>query len=500
MIPQQRPDRNEVLRNLSFGHRVAEEELKELSKYFVETEQWRQIHSGDVDIVYGPKGSGKSALYALLLDKTDEFFDRGIVLVSGENPRGTPAFTGLVQDPPNTQREFVDLWKLYLLTLVAGVLDEYSSSDPGAKTVLKALSDAGLLRRERTLLGLLRSVIDYVRKPKAVSGEVKIDPTTGMPTGVVGTITFNEPSVEEARRGQISVDSLFHLSDQALAKMPLVVWILLDRLDVAFAESPELEENALRALFQVYLDLLSLESIRLKIFLRTDIWRRLTRKGFREASHITRHTTINWDKRSLINLVVRRALQSPELVRFSGVDSNQVLTSDETQLSFLSRVFPDQVDIGPNKPKTFDWVLSRTSDGTAQNAPRELIHLLNSAREAELRRLDLGAPEGEVGVLFSRPALKEALPEVSRVRLEQTLFAEYPELRDPILALQQEKTLQRLDSLSKIWRVSIAEASAVAEQLVEVGFFQSRGPKDDPEYWVPFLYRPALQMVQGAAE
>jgi ABC-type multidrug transport system fused ATPase/permease subunit len=90
MMAPGRPDRIDVLRRLSFGHRVAEEELKELTKYFVETEQWRRIHSGDVDIVYGPKGSGKSALYALLLATTDDFFDCGTVLISVDDPRLTP--------------------------------------------------------------------------------------------------------------------------------------------------------------------------------------------------------------------------------------------------------------------------------------------------------------------------------------------------------------------------------------------------------------------------
>jgi hypothetical protein len=39
-----------------------------------------------------------------------------------------------------------------------------------------------------------------------------------------------------------------------------------------------------------------------------------------------------------------------------------------------------------------------------------------------------------------------------------------------------------------------------ATQLVAVGFFEQRGTRAAPEYWVPFLYRDALDMVQGAAE
>src|ERR1700722_17578518 len=95
--------RKQVLMNMTFGQRIAEEEEKELAKYFVETEQWRQISSGRVDIVYGPKGSGKSALYALLQDKTDDFFDKKILMVSGENPRGTTVFSGLVSAPPTSE-------------------------------------------------------------------------------------------------------------------------------------------------------------------------------------------------------------------------------------------------------------------------------------------------------------------------------------------------------------------------------------------------------------
>lgn len=83
---------------------MAEEEVDALSEYFVETENWNSVFSGKTDIVYGPKGSGKSALYYLLVFRTDELFDRRIVLIPGENPRGAPAFQNLSAAPPKRKR------------------------------------------------------------------------------------------------------------------------------------------------------------------------------------------------------------------------------------------------------------------------------------------------------------------------------------------------------------------------------------------------------------
>ena len=37
-------------------------------------------------------------------------------------------------------------------------------------------------------------------------------------------------------------------------------------------------------------------------------------------------------------------------------------------------------------------------------------------------------------------------------------------------------------------------------KALEIGFFQERGAGDHWTYWVPFLYRDALSMSQGAAD
>jgi hypothetical protein len=96
--------------------------------------------------------------------------------------------------------------------------------------------------------------------------------------------------------------------------------------------------------------------------------------------------------------------------------------------------------------------------------------------------------------------LAQRVPEISKVRLEQTLYAEYPELKEWLEKLRGAKTLHTPDTLSGIWETTIEAAVFRANQLVTVGFFEARGTRTAPEYWVPFLYRDALDMVQGAAE
>jgi predicted transcriptional regulator len=85
------------------------------------------------------------------------------------------------------------------------------------------------------------------------------------------------------------------------------------------------------------------------------------------------------------------------------------------------------------------------------------------------------------------------------VRLAQTLYAEYPDLKSYLERLEREKAQQTASTLAAIWETDEAAARRVAERLVEIGFFERRGSNDQPAYWVPFLYRDALSLVQGEA-
>jgi hypothetical protein len=495
-------DRLSLLKRLSFGAQVAEDEVQELANYFVETHQWEQIAGGKLDIIRGEKGAGKSAIYSLLSTKTDEFFDHGILMVAAERPRGTTVFKDLVADPPTTEEEFVWLWKVYIITLIAQKLREYDVKGTEARKLYGALEEVKLLDAAVDLSGLLRVAQRFVRALMRIEPQMglEFDPVTGNPSGYIGKITLKEPILDMREKGFNSVDTLFRYADTALQTYRYNIWVLLDRLDVAFADNHELEANALRALLRVYGDLRAFNRISLKIFLREDIWKRIFQRGFREASHLNDCAILDWSGGALLNLVMRRLLNNDVLLKEFNIDRQVILGSSQLQDDLFKRLFSPQVEQGPQKPTTFNWIISRCADAAKKTAPREVIHLLKSIQEKEIQRLERGGAIAPDDQLFDRSVFKAALVPVSNARLHQYLYAEYPDQRQFLATLENQKTEQTTDSLAKIWKINEKAAGEKAEQLRDIGFFERRGSREQPTYWVPFLYRDSLSMIQGRAE
>lgn len=489
----------DVLKNLSMGQRVAEDEGNELEAYFVRTDQWDQMFSGKKDIIYGPKGTGKSALYALLNRKSSELRQKNVILASAENVRGATVFKGLVAAPPPSENSFIFLWKLYCLVLIGKSLQDNRIENSDANSLTAALHTAKLLPPNASLATLFRFVQDYLkgllsRDIDAVEHSISIDPATGLPI-VMRRVELRETS-EVDRLAKVPVDELLEIADKALSTANTQIWILFDRLDVAFAESRDLERNALRALFRAYNDLRALNNIFLKIFVRDDIWNRVSAGGFSEASHITKTSHITWSEAGLLNLIAKRLLRNESFVAYLKINPGNVADDFLAQQAMIKAILPDKVDTGKN-PTTFEWMVSRVRDGLGVSAPRELIHMFEVIRDLQIKRLERGEPEPEEELLFDRAVFKEALDTVSRVRYAQTFVAEYPEFQKLTDKLRGEKSEQTSDSLSKIWELTEEQSEKHADDLVTTGFFEQRGGAGAYTYWVPFLYRGALDLVQG---
>ncbi|MCB0540694.1 MAG: hypothetical protein KDE33_24470, partial [Bacteroidetes bacterium] len=274
-------DKVELIKSIKFGHRIAEDEAEQLAKYFVSTEDWRRLFENEIDIIYGTKGAGKSALYAILDSKKMELFDKTVLLATAENPRGNTVFEGLTSSPPTSEIEFIRLWKLYFLIITVSVFKEWGVDKDNKKflEIKNILEAANLIPVQKGLKSILKACRDYIKhiaNIESLQPGVDLNEATGLPSGVSLKVSFRETSVNEQKNGIWSLESLYDLLEESLNEIGFSLWIAVDRLDVAFSESIDLETNALRALFKVYRDLAIYSQIKIKIFLRDDIWRRIT--------------------------------------------------------------------------------------------------------------------------------------------------------------------------------------------------------------------------------
>lgn len=493
--------KREILGQLKIGHRVAEDEIKELENYFVKTSQWTKLSNGDIDIIYGAKGTGKSALYSLLIKKGDKFNGEGILTIPAENPLGASAFQSLIDENLDDEVNLTYIWKLYIVQLICTELRKHGLKGAVTDKLVLSLEQAKLLPKSYTLSSLFSRAKAFVqsfseKEVSEVEYTIGLDSDSGLPVAT-RRATYS-PTDPMSKLTGVPVDDLLSYANNGLKDSKVTIWLLFDRLDVSFSSSSTLERSALRALFRVYSDMKPLEHIKTKIFVRRDIWDRITECGFREASHIIKTDLINWDRDGLLNLIVNRLVNNKVLTDYLAVNKQEIIEEIDKQKNVLDRIFPDKVDTGKN-PDSFDWIISRVQDGTRQTAPRELIHMLECMITNQLKKLEQGKSEPENEILFERNIFKESLKTVSKVRYEQTFCAEYPDLKSYTELLKGEKSEQSLESLQRIWNLPIDEAANTADQLVGSGFFELRVDKGKASYWVPFLYRDALELIRGKA-
>jgi hypothetical protein len=258
--------------------------------------------------------------------------------------------------------------------------------------------------------------------------EAEFNPLTGT-FSLKGKISFQEYSAVNNKEGFYTSDDLFEKLNEDLETADETIWFLLDRLDVAFIDSKELERRALKSLFLVYNSLKKYDNIRLKIFLRSDIMAKVSYDGLREASHLAnKMTTILIDNRLMFNILVRRVASNEKILIKYGFDEVKVLSDVQEQQRFLTFIFPDKTE----GVKTFDWLLENIKDANDSFTPREMISFLLKCRECQLELLDQGYPMPEVP-LISPEAIQKAIRLMSNDKFNLTLIPENPDLTDKLL-------------------------------------------------------------------
>lgn len=482
-------DGKELAKMISLGASVAEFD-QDLEKYFVETDTFATVISNGGDIISGDKGTGKTAIYRILKKNYRNYPELDSVeIVDAFNPQGDPVFQRLTYGPNLSEDQYRTFWKAYLLSLVGNwILDIYGPSYNDEMRDLKNTLDyLGLSATDvspETIFGNLHSLVTRLTSPKSV--EVGMTVTeTGMPV-----VTPKIDLGPDRDQGELIYNGDFlRFLDKAIRSTDLTIWVLFDRLDEAFSGRQDIEVPALRALLRTYLDLTNLENVKLKLFVRKDLFRRITKDGFVNLTHINaRKIDIVWDEEDLIDMVVRRIMQNDKLKKLiSAGDDNEKV---------FSTLLPEQIDVGDRKPTTKTWIMGRIRDGNNNRPPRNMIDLLNKARDSQVRReqRDTREVDPETGPIIEAEAVKRAFTQLSEQRVQDTLLAEAADLSEIIQQFRDGKSEHNSDSLKETIGVTESQ-SQVIQALVDIGFLEEFGQN----HKIPMLYRDGLRIKQGKA-
>jgi hypothetical protein len=489
------PTIKEVLTSVDFGNSVAEFD-EALESHFVETESFRSLVSGKYDVIAGDKGTGKTALYRVLVRRLSAVPALSHVdVIPAFNPSGNPIFQRLTHTPPLPEGQYITVWKSFFLALVGNwLLERAGAHSSGKLAELDALLRSIELRSsEDSASTVFSRVVNRLQrwfKPKSAEVAFTLS-ESGIPI-VTPRVEFDDRAAGEMNviPQVIPHERAFALLNECLESLGVTVWAVMDRLDEAFQGYPDTERPALRALLRTYLDLLEFGSIRIKLFVRRDLFKKIVQGGFVNLTHINaRRMDIVWEEEDLRNLLCRRIRGSRKLDEIAS-------TANKSDREIFDLVFPGQVASGSRRPTTWNWILSRIRDGNNVRPPRNLIDLANKAREIQLRAEDRSPRRFGYGeALLEADSVRRALQRLSEDRVQDTLLAEMPDLAPMIERFRDGKAEHNTHSLSAVLRIPSTEVRSAIKPLVELGFMEEIGDI----FKIPMLYRDGLSITQGKA-
>jgi hypothetical protein len=484
--------KSEILSTLSLGNSVAEYD-DSLERYFVETATFEAVIRDQGDIIAGDKGTGKTALFRILEQRYTSIPELAKVeLIAAFNPTGSPVFQRLVtQLDVMAEGEYQGVWKAYLISLAGNWVLGLVGADASAKLkqLDRLLTAMGLRSADDSASTIFSQLVNVLKRPK-LKAVVTFSPD-GSPI-IIPTISFSDEDQSALDLDQTIVrhDYMLQLLNDILDDLGYSLWVVLDRLDEAFQGFPAAEIPALRALLRTYLDLNAFPRLRLKLFVRKDLFRRVVAGGFVNLTHVNaRKIEIVWEDADLQTLLHRRFQENEDFVETLGVRG----ASPEAT---FDAVFPPKVDFADNKPTTWSWMLSRIRDGNFVRPPRNLIDLVIKAQAAQ-QRAENRVPQVFVPrtPLINSESLKGGLRRLSSDRVEDTLLAEAGEYASYIEQFRDGKAEHNRASLHTLFARPESELKGVIQALMDLGFLEQIGES----FKIPMLYRDGLSITQGKA-
>lgn len=482
-------DKVELLKKLNLGNSVAEYD-KNLSDYFISTNYVEELINNNYDIIKGVKGSGKTAILVALSKNQPKYEQlQNVILVEAINLKGDPDFKRAFEEISETveEQKLIDSWKIYIINLIwKKVVDTLS----GYEKLDKYLKECNLITNESGFLAKILYAFHRVVP--------KFSNTFNTDGSVTQSVELAKSDIKDQKcsiNKIIDFNYIFSTIDKILQNNDCNIWVMIDRLDDAFPDQTTKSILSLKSLLYSYKDISVYDNFKVKVFMRDDIYKNITQKGFTSLTHVASKslTSIKWDKNKLEQLLIERLLFNEEFKKYlddKGV--NYAELNEDCRNSILKVLFREQVDIGEKNPDTMGWIINHITDGLNIFTPRDLISIVDKARQYQIDEWKLNNKSSEETYLIGASALRLAYADISKEKLETQLYAEYPNLRRFIEKFKDSKAEHNEESLKLIlgrrWKWT-------TKKLVDIGFIEEK----QNTWKIPFIYREGLKISQGKA-
>lgn len=500
--PLDQSDIMSMLTSLDFGDGTAENEENLLDVFLYSSEPYSRVVMDKADVITGPKGCGKSAIYRII---TETKVADNLSVIPAVNPTGTPVFKVLFREDSSEGR-LRGIWAAYATSLIGNwVVDQYEGV-PGYRMQVDEIREVLELLGLRKQQEAKRSLMQRIRRAQSIEAGAEGSILTGA-LGASLKFELEDATPSSSGVGSVLLEpadffAVIQKAAELLAEENHRLWVAFDRLDECFTSDSQVEKRALRALLRTHLDIAQAldysRTINMKIFLRSDLLSRMSSDAaFTNSTHL-RQEDIRWNSEAIADLVAIRARHSKEF-------RERYLHSITSQ-SIVKRSWEVLVpDLSSRKRRltTPHILCERTADGNRGFNPRNVLSLLSfatsSARSRQRRALDTGDARRQEFPLLEQRDIESAAGDLSRRRLSDSVLNEFPQVQKYVLRL--EKGPAEFPSLRSLM-LRIGQASATqdrAEEIVQQMRMSGVIGTTRDGFAVPRLYRAALN-VNGPAD
>ncbi|MGB8346102.1 MAG: hypothetical protein WCD86_14550, partial [Ktedonobacteraceae bacterium] len=417
--------RQAILENLQFNTLEAAKD-ESIYRLFQRTADFDKFLDPATCLIRGHKGVGKSTLYWLFLkhrtDAMDLSLGRGmnISFFSGHGP--------FLPEPSQDEFQYIDqllishhstwegFWQSYLLLRLHTEEQHHS-----------LISTSELAQLDSLFQKVPRNMHEWQR---AYSNELV-------------EVAANSQSLTLGR------DILRHL-DKQLEEKGLAFWFLYDNLDEDIND--EVRDRVFAGLFLFAQNFYArFKQLRLKIFLREDIWNSLAvdNKSFFNG----RDLSLQWTKTDFLKLALRQASLSSkfkdalnDLSPIENIDQ----ANEDTLGEAIQLLWGNRLESYSPSPRVSDWVYYKLCDGSITILPDSLNSTLREATRLEIQNTVNQSDDR----LLSATTLDGGLIEASRERCSEMREA-FPALQTFFDALSGKYPMIPASDMQSLWQQTV---------------------------------------------